>query len=178
LLEAAALLKRLRIPFVLYVVGDVMGKPGDTETKASVFARIGHLGLNDVVAYQPFLPFNELIALALRSHVFAAPSITAADGDAEGTPFVLQQMMATGMPAIATDHSDIPYLFGEYKHLLVPERDSEAIAEVIQVYTEHPDRLVTDGMALRNRVSQAFDIRNCAARLSKLYDAAIDNRKV
>lgn len=170
LLEAAALLKRSGTPFVLHLVGDIMGKPGDAETKASVFARISGLGLDDVVAYQPFLPFNELIALALRSHVFAAPSITAADGDAEGTPFVLQQMMATGMPAISTLHSDIPYLFGEYKHLLVPERDAAAIADRLQRYIDVPDALAGDGLALREQMCRFFDVRKCAARLSALYD--------
>jgi colanic acid/amylovoran biosynthesis glycosyltransferase len=95
------------------------------------------------------------------------------DGDAEGTPFVLQQMMATGMPAIATMHSDIPYLFGEHAHLLVPERDARAIADRLQRYADEPDSLVTDGTALRDRISHAFDVSQCAAGLSDLYEEAL-----
>lgn len=170
LLEAAALLKRSRIPFVLNVVGDVMGKPGDFETKAAFFAQVSHLNLDDIVVYRPFLPFNDLVTLALRSHVFAAPSITAADGDAEGTPFVLQQMMATGMPAVATAHSDIPYLFGAHQHLLVPERNAAAIADRLQRYVDCPETLITDGITLREQIRSSFDVRKCAARLSELYD--------
>ena len=170
LLEAAVLLKRSRTPFVLNIVGDVMGKPGDSETKAAFFAQVSRLNLGDVVIYQPFLPFDQLVALALRSHVFAAPSITAADGDAEGTPFVLQQMMATGMPAVATIHSDIPYLFGAHQHLLVPERDASAIADRLKRYVDCPDSLATDGVALREQICHSFDVRKCAARLSALYD--------
>lgn len=45
---------------------------------------------------------------SLGAHVFLAPSVTASDGDAEGTPFVLHQMMATGMPAPSGSVSYLP----------------------------------------------------------------------
>lgn len=170
LIRAVALVRRAGVRLELHLVGDEMGKPGDRETKEAVFREIRCLGLEDVVIHYPFLTFKELIGLALRSHVFAAPSVTALDGDAEGTPFVLQQMMATGMPAIATLHSDIPYLFGEHKHLLVPEHDAYAIAQRLQRYAEEPATLVTDGIAVRDRIRSAFDVRKCAAGLSDLYD--------
>jgi colanic acid/amylovoran biosynthesis glycosyltransferase len=150
-------------------VGEGSRKPGDRETTEAVFRQIGQLGLEKVVTHHSFLRFQELLALALRAHVFVAPSVTAADGDAEGTPFVIQQMMATGMPVITTAHSDIPFLFGEQRHLLVPERDAQAIAHRIQRYVDEPEALVTDGARLRERI-RAFDIHACAARLSDLYD--------
>jgi len=173
LIRAAALAQRVGVRLEVHLVGDAMTKPGDRETKNEIFREIGKLGLEDLVTHHPFLSFQELIRLALCSHVFVAPSITAVDGDAEGTPFVLQQLMATGMPAIATAHSDIPYLFGEHKHMLVPERDAKAIAERLQYYTEVPDRLGMDGMALRDRTQQMFNVRLCANRLSELYDAVL-----
>ena len=117
------------------------------------------------------LRFHEFLSLALDSHVFVAPSVTAIDGDAEGTPFVLQQVMATGMPSVATYHSDIPYLFGEHQHLLVPERDARSIADRLQRYVDIPDTLVSDGAILRDQIRCAFDLNKCAARLSNLYDA-------
>jgi colanic acid/amylovoran biosynthesis glycosyltransferase len=171
ILEAAALAKRASMRFELQIVGDVMGKPGDAETKESVLRYIPRLGLENVVTYRSFLSFCELIELALHSHVFVAPSVTAADGDAEGTPFVLQQMMATGMPAIATVHSDIPYIFGDHAHLLVSERDAMAIADRLQYYVDQPDALLADGEALCEQIRRFFDVRTCATRLSNLYDA-------
>lgn len=169
-IEAAALAQQAGVRFELLLVGDASGKPGSRETKEAVFRRIGQLGLEKVVTHYSFLCFQELIALALWAHVFVAPSVTAADGDAEGTPFVIQQMMATGMPVVATVHSDIPFVFGEQSHLLVPERDAPAIAHRMQLYVNEPEALVTDGAQLRERI-RAFDIRDCAARLSDLYDA-------
>ena len=68
-----------------------------------------------------------------------------------------------------TVHSDIPFLFGEQRHLLVPERDAQAIADRIQRYVDKPEALITDGARLRERIC-AFDIRECAARLSDLHN--------
>jgi colanic acid/amylovoran biosynthesis glycosyltransferase len=172
-IEAAALARATGLRLELHLAGDEQGKPGDRETKARMFRDIRRHGLEGVVTHHSFLTFRQLIDLALRSHVFVAPSVTASDGDAEGTPFVLQQMMATAMPAIATSHSDIPYVFGEHADLLVPERDAAAIAKRLQYYAECPDALTRDGMALHDRIRQAFDVRECAARLAGLYDAAV-----
>jgi colanic acid/amylovoran biosynthesis glycosyltransferase len=171
LIDAAALARRAGVRLHLEIVGDAAAKPGDAEAKDSVLRRIGSLGLEEIISHHGYLKFRELVALALRSQVFVAPSVTASTGDAEGTPFVLQQMMATGMPVISTIHSDIPYLFGDYKDLLVPERDSRAIADRLQRYAEEPDTIVANGMAMRERICDAFDARKCAGRLSDLYDA-------
>jgi colanic acid/amylovoran biosynthesis glycosyltransferase len=168
-IEAVALARQAGVRFELLLVGEGTSKPGDRETTEAVFRRIGQLGLEKVVTHHSFLSFQELLALALGAHVFVAPSVTAADGDAEGTPFVIQQMMATGMPVITTVHSDIPFLFGEQRHLLVPERDAQAIAHRIQRYVDEPEALITDGARLRERI-RTFDIHACAARLSDLYD--------
>jgi colanic acid/amylovoran biosynthesis glycosyltransferase len=169
--EGAARARRAGVRLRLHLVGDDLGKPGDRETKNRVFGAIHRLGLDGAVVHHPFLAFRQLIDLALGAHVFVAPSVTAADGDAEGTPFVLQQMMATGMPAITTSHSDIPYVFGEHAHMLVPERDAGAIAERLQRYADDPGALVSDGMALRDRIRRAFDVRDRAGHLGRTYDA-------
>jgi colanic acid/amylovoran biosynthesis glycosyltransferase len=168
-IEAAALAQQAGVRFELLLVGNAQNKPGDRETKEAIFRRIGQLGLEKIVTHYPFLSFQELIALALRTHVFVAPSVTAEDGDAEGTPFVIQQMMATGMPVIATLHSDIPFLFGEHNHLLVPERDAQAIAHRMQRYVDEPETLMIDGMRMRERI-RTFDIHAGVAHLSDLYD--------
>jgi colanic acid/amylovoran biosynthesis glycosyltransferase len=170
LIDAVSLAQGAGVRLHLELAGDSAGVAGDADVKCEVLRQIKSLGLEDAVTCHGYLQFQELIALALRSHVFVAPSVTAATGDAEGTPFVLQQMMATGIAAIATEHSDIPYLFGEHRHLLVPERNARAIAERLQRYADDPDTLIADGAALRTQMRRAFDVRKCAAGLSDLYD--------
>lgn len=171
--EGAALAQREGVNLELILVGDASGKPGDAEAKAEVLHLVDRLGLSEQVVYHPFLSFQDLLSVALSSHVFLAPSVTADDGDAEGTPFVLQQMMATAMPCIATVHTDIPYLFGRHRDLLVPERDAKAIGNSLTDYALNPDKLVTDGTMLREQICGAFDVRHCAVRLSEVYDSVV-----
>lgn len=167
--EAAARARKAGVKLEVKLVGDAMGKLGDRETKEAVFSSIRRVGIEDVITHYPFMPFSELCDLALSCHVFVAPSVTAADGDREGTPFVLQQMMATGMPVISTVHADIPYLFGAHAKWLVAERDPVAIADRLQMYFAEPDRLLTDGSALRNQIDRSFNVRHCASHLGSLY---------
>ena len=131
---------------------------------------IERLGMEDVVTHRAYVPFNELMEMSLASHVFVAPSVTSATGDAEGTPFVLQQMMATGIPVIATTHSDIPFIFGTHRDQLVPERDAPAIATRLQRYSDDPEQVTRDGMVMREQIRSAFDVRVRAAALSDIYD--------
>lgn len=170
LLDAAAALHRSGIRFELHLVGDAAGRPGDAGTKEEVFRRIREHGLEALTQHHSWLSFDDLVRLALRCHVFVAPSVTASDGDAEGTPFVIQQMMATGMPVISTLHSDIPFIYGEHAHMLVPERSGQAIADRLKAYAEEPSRITTDGLLLSKHIREAFDVRTCAAALSDLYD--------
>jgi colanic acid/amylovoran biosynthesis glycosyltransferase len=168
-LEGAAAAKEAGVKIELHVIGEATNKPGDRETELDAVKVISDLKLDDSVVRYQFVAFRELHAMALRSHVFLAPSVTAADGDSEGTPFVLQQMMATGMPVIATRHADIPYLFGEHQSLLVAERDSDAIAKQLIEYDRNPDLLVEHGGKLRRQIADHFDVRACAARLADIY---------
>jgi colanic acid/amylovoran/stewartan biosynthesis glycosyltransferase WcaL/AmsK/CpsK len=171
--RGAAQARRLGVDLHLTLVGDVGGKHGDLETKEAVFREIDRLHMNDVVTHHPFMPFDQLIQIALASHVFVAPSITSHDGDAEGTPFVVQQMMATGMPVISTVHSDIPFLFGEHRHRLIRERDADAIAAQLACYAAEPEKLLAEGAVLRQRIRSAFDVHTRAAALSDIYDGVL-----
>jgi len=172
-IRGAAAARACGVPIEVTLVGDAGGKQGDVETKKAIYREIERLSLGDVVTHRPYVPFGGLVELALSSHVFVAPSVTAADGDAEGTPFVLQQMMATGMPVIATTHSDIPFLFGQDADRLVPERDADAIARRLVEYADDPTQLVVDGTAMRNRVQTALDVRDRATQLSRIYDQVL-----
>lgn len=173
LVEAIGLLAREGAAVDLMLVGDTTGKPGDAETKARVLQGIHRYGIQERVRLLPHMSFADLVRLALDCHVFVAPSVTAADGDAEGTPFVLQQMMATEMPVISTWHSDIPYILGPLTNLLAPERDAPALAQRLQRYLDHPTALTDDGVAVRERILTYFDVRQCSVRLADLYDRAL-----
>jgi colanic acid/amylovoran biosynthesis glycosyltransferase len=177
LIEAIHLMRRDKVPVHLDLVGDAASKPGDAEMKEEILARIRRWDLEDVVTRHPFLPFAELVALARNCHVLATPSVTAASGDAEGTVFIIQQMMATGMPVVATRHADIPYTFGDLAGALVPERDPPALAAALRRYVDDPDALADDGARFRRHAEANLDIRAAAEALARIYDRAVDQRR-
>lgn len=177
LLRGARIARDAGVRLRLELVGDASEKPGDAATKREVFRLIDDLELEAHVTHHSWLPFAELLELAMDCHVFVAPSVTAEDGDSEGTPFVIQQMMATAMPVIATQHSDIPFLFGEQADMLVPERDPDSIADRIRAYADEPNRLVSDGRALKRETERRLDVRDRAADLAELY-ATLDSASV
>lgn len=171
LVEAAAALRRRGVPLTLTLVGDAAGRRGDAEYKSELFDLIGRLELGDVVTHHKWLKFGDLVQLGLASHVFVVPSVTASDGDAEGTPAVMGQMMATAMPTIATRHSDIPFTFGPYADRLVPERDPGALIDRLQRYYDDPEAMTREGMEYRQQILETFDTRICAAALSTVYES-------
>jgi colanic acid/amylovoran biosynthesis glycosyltransferase len=175
LIDAAGLLRRKGIDFRLHLVGDVGSRPEDEATRTEIERAIASSDIEGNLVRYSWLEFHQLIELALQCHVFVAPSVTARDGDAEGTPFVIQQLMLTAMPVISTVHSDIPFLYGPHASMLVSERDAAALANRIQGYVDDPDTIARDGQLLRQRMLGAFDVRMCADRLSDLYEAARAN---
>jgi len=177
LIEAIHLLKRDHVPVHLDLVGDAAGKPGDAEMKEEILARIRRWDLEDVVTRHPFLPVAQLVALARSCHVLATPSVTAASGDSEGTVFIIQQMMATGMPVVATRHADIPYTLGDLAGSLVPERDPPALAAALRRYVDDPDALAVDGTRFRRHAEENLDIRAAAETLARIYDRAVGQRR-
>ncbi|MDP6642283.1 MAG: glycosyltransferase [Candidatus Nanoarchaeia archaeon] len=59
-----------------------------------------------------------------KADIFLLPSVLASDGDKEGTPFVLMEAQAMGIPCISSFHAGIPYLVLDNKTgFLVKERD-------------------------------------------------------
>jgi colanic acid/amylovoran biosynthesis glycosyltransferase len=173
LIEALHLLHADGVPVHLDLVGDATSKPGDAETRAEILSRIERWGLESIVTRHPFLPFAELVELGRRCHVLATPSVTAASGDSEGTVFIIQQMMATGMPVVATRHADIPFTFGAMGEHLVPERDPVALAGALRRYVDEPGALETDGRRFRVHAEETLDIRASAAALERIYDRVV-----
>lgn len=108
-----------------------------------------------------------------QSHILLAPSVTAASGDQEGIPVVIMEAMAMGLPVVSTLHSGIPELVDDgATGLLVPERDSRALAAAVRSLAEAPQRWPEMGAAGRRRVEEEFSAEVQVARLERLYRTA------
>ena len=126
-------------------------------------------------------PVNkEIVFLGSRSQqdVFSAmdstdvlllPSVTAVGGDMEGIPVILMEAMAKGVLVIASEHSGIPELITHRESgLLVPERDSRAIAELLDSLSTVAPAINSILLNARDVVAREFDSRKLDERLSQL----------
>jgi len=86
-----------------------------------------------------------------------APCI-AGDGDRDGIPNVLLEAMATGLPVVSTNVGGIPELV-EHDHngLLVPEKDSLALANALERLLSDGTMRTSLGTATRQHVVTHFD---------------------
>lgn len=120
---------------------------------------------------------NSAVADAMReADAFLLCSKTAPDGDREGTPTVLVEAQAVGLPCVSTRHAGIPEMIpAANHHLLAPEGDADAIADRMRAVIEaSEDQLHAIARAGRERVEQKFDLTSEVRRLRRVYDRVCD----
>ncbi len=136
-------------------------------------ARLEHraAGLGDGVRFLGAQPPDAVARWMQRAWLIAAPSVTAADGDAEGLPTVLVEAAASGLPAVATRHSGIAEIVDDgVTGLLVPEGDTRALAEAIVASLGRKAARAERARAARARAERSFDLVEQSRLLEDQYD--------
>ena len=81
------------------------------------------------------------------------------------------QALATGLPAITTDHGAFSEQIIEGKNgFLVPEGDYQALAEKILYYMNHPELWANLGRFGREYVQEHFDFNELALKQISIYE--------
>lgn len=143
---------------------------GDGPQRLKLEGLVDDLGLRDSVRFAGALNHGDVLTFLKESHVFLAPSITASDGDQEGIPNALKEAMAIGLPVVSTLHSGIPELVEDgVSGFLVPERDTEALADRLAVLVDHPDTWADLSRAGRRQIEADYDVRVLNSRLVEIY---------
>lgn len=143
---------------------------GDGELRDEIAQLIARLNLSKHVEMLGWKTPEEVAKLMERADLFLAPSVTSTDGDQEGTPTVIIEAMARGLPVLATYHSGIPDLIENGRSgYLVPERDPIALAEKLVLLYKYPERCREMGVVGRDWVEQNHDISKLNNQLVDLY---------
>ena len=163
LIEACARLKAQNIEFLCLLVGD-------GPARSQIKAQVDRLNLEEHVILLGYQPRHLVSQLLREASLMVLPSVTARHGRKEGIPVALMEALAVEMPVIATAISGIPELIeNERTGLLVPERDSAAIAAALLRLYKTPQLGRQLGSAGRAKVLQDFNLRRNAAALYDLF---------
>jgi glycosyltransferase involved in cell wall biosynthesis len=106
--------------------------------------------------------------------IMRAVDVGVLSSDFEGSPLFAFECMASGTPLIATAVGGLPDIVEHGRTgVLVPRRDSAALADAVADLLGDSERRGRFGAAARERIEQ-FTIQTTAARFAELYDALFD----
>lgn len=136
---------------------------------------IAHLNLNDNVSLIGVQSPAEIRSHMKESIAFVQHSVTADNGDSEGTPVAVLEAQAAALPVISTLHAGIPdvVLHGE-TGLLCDERDVQAMAENMLRILSEPELAQKLGISGRHRVRKHFSMEKHLSSLATVIMDALE----
>lgn len=150
---------------------------GDGPLRDELENLISELQIKTKVILKGWKDRDEIRNLCDKSTIFMLASVTAESGDQEGTPTVLLEAMASGLPIISTLHAGIPEQVRNGKSgFLVPERDIDAIAERLNYLIEHPEIWQKMGKTGRKFIEENYNIDKLNDRLVGIYQNLLEGK--
>lgn len=146
---------------------------GEGEDRKKIEAFIKSRKLNDQVILLGGLPHDRVIENLYEADAFILHSKSARSGDMEGTPTVLAEAQAAGLPCLSTFHSGIPEMIPEENHrFLAEEGDVDGIADNFMKLMGMTEKELADVSERgRNHVEAYFDIEKEALKFKNMYEA-------
>jgi glycosyltransferase involved in cell wall biosynthesis len=140
---------------------------GDGPERPRVAAIVAAHRLERQVAFAGMMDYARMLAEVRAMSALLVPSRTARNGDSEGgAPTVVAEAQLLGVPVLASDHADIPFVLADRAYMF-HEADAESLAATVE-------RFLADGggacdtAAAQRRTAE----RHAPAALRRLYGAA------
>ncbi len=147
---------------------------GDGPLKNRLETLAEELGIREKVIFPGPKKQNELMEIIKKSDIFLVPSMTAVNGDEEGTPVVLMEAMASGLPVVSTNHGGIPELVKDgTTGFLVGEKDSGALADKLEILIKNPALGEKFGENGRKQIEENFDSNKLNDNLVEIYSSLL-----
>jgi colanic acid/amylovoran biosynthesis glycosyltransferase len=163
LVEACRILKSEGQEFECCIIGD-------GPQRGLLEELIEKHNLHDTVRLEGIVFQERLRDYYRRADIFALPSVVASDGDRDGIPVTLIEVMAMGLPVVSTFVSGIPELVQDGRTgLLVSPGDAMALADALLTLLRDEGLRRQMGQASRNRATTHFDIQDSVARVADLF---------
>lgn len=162
------------IDVCLTIAGGTAGARASRGEAGRIARAAAESGLGHRLRFVGVVPHDQLLALAREAHVFLQPSKTASNGDTEGgAPVTLIDLAATGLPAVATRHADIPEVVLDHvSGLLAGEGDVGNLAAHLITLARQPGLLERLGEGAAAHIRSGFSVDHCAGTLHEHYRRA------
>ncbi|MCS3655572.1 colanic acid/amylovoran biosynthesis glycosyltransferase [Salinibacter ruber] len=149
---------------------------GDGPLRDSLETYIREQGLESHVRLLGAIPNREVAKEMDEADAFLLCSKEASGGDREGTPTVLVEAQAMGLPCVSTHHAGIPEMLPEENHhLLAPEGDVHAISDRMKgLMGNSEEQLQSIAEAGRAMVDREYNLQKEVSRLRELYSAVVE----
>jgi colanic acid/amylovoran biosynthesis glycosyltransferase len=131
-------------------------------------------GLNGSVTFLGSVSHEKIAEIMRMARAFVLHCITPDSGNREGTPNVIMEASAVGLPVVSTKHTGIMdvVVHGE-TGFLVEERDIDAMADYMLKLIENPKLAEKMGQAGRERIKQYFTIQTSSEKVWQLIKKVV-----
>ncbi len=132
------------------------------------------LGIAASVTFAGWKTQDEVVGLMQDADALLFPSVTGANGDQEGSPVVLKEAMATGLPVIATRHAGVDEIVEHgVSGFLAEERDVDGLADGLRRLLQDATLCARLSSAARAKVVAEFDVHRLDRCLQQYYRALL-----
>jgi glycosyltransferase involved in cell wall biosynthesis len=127
--------------------------------------------LNVPVSFEGKQPADVVLTLLNETRVLCLPSLTAANGDAEGLGIALLEAQACGVPVVTSARGGATEgIIDGVTGFAFSEGDVEELSARLCAVLEDDDRALAMSHAAREFAVRTFDIRKCTHQLEDLYE--------
>ncbi len=167
LLHACKMLKNSGLRFHLTLAGD-----GPRKILFKHLAR--KLGLNELVSFPGFIPYDRVSELFSSADVFVMSSAVHSTGERDGIPNVIMEALIHRVPVVATDVCGIPEVIQDgVTGFLVPEKDPSALADAIIKMVANKESALEMADKGRSLVLRQFDPERNHGKILNLYQTLV-----
>ena len=144
---------------------------GDGPERAALEARAAAAGVAERVRFHGKVPRSQVLAALARAQVVVIPSRVGADGDMEGTPVVLCEAMAAGVPVVASRVGGLAECIHDgVDGILVEPDDVDDLAAAIDEALAGGIDLDALGRAAAEEAGRSLDIGAVGAAYARIFD--------
>ncbi|WP_340819089.1 glycosyltransferase family 4 protein [Methanolobus sp. WCC4] len=146
----------------------IVGEGGFKKQRTEMEDTLINLSLDDKVIFTGDIPNHEMPEFFAASDIVVLPSLM------EATSIAGLEAMSSSKPLIGTTVGGIPYLIDDnITGILVPPKDSEALANAIDRLTKDEDMRNYMGLNARKKVETEFSWEIIAKKTLRIYEELI-----